>query len=218
MSDKYYHARVNTWQMMNKFRICYDHYWNDFTNYPHWGGIANPYSNLTTDNYAFGRFSESYNDLMHPSDMSLWVMVVVGYVKRTRLSDMSVDYLYLNSSFWYDAADYNSSTFTYENVDWCTRYTGAPKIGDIRLLTVGALTVPAVVEKVVNSNNYYVSLYRSSAFHYINIVNGAGGGYNDSGKGINNFIYPTSDTIIQGHDLGWKLPIWMYKKIIDKRR
>ncbi len=201
----------------------------------------NPYYNMQTagfetEYYAWGRFWEIYDMYLdnQPAPSNL------GYIKKkmTEYSTgiITTDYSYEDASFWDDASKWDDLDdpdylIIYSNTDNYQR-SGLGSLGDIVIFGdityeygVGYQVVAGVVERTpINGHGYLISFYtRNNGFFILETDDQDYIDYIDGNQlpfigAIGNPIWEMYDNIIEGHQLYWKLPFWMYKKLIERRR
>lgn len=224
MSDYIFHprleARADMWAK-KYYQTAHNPYYND--------------RDIMTEFYAWGRFWEVYDLYLEnqPAPTNLGYIEEKATEKAT--GTVTTVYNYENSSYWYEASNWDDEDSSYirnfYNTDTYPRSV-AGHLGDIVIFSdvtyeygVGYLSVAGVVEKEPsNDHGWLISFYledegfivlESRDQYDIDWINGETLPFIGA---IENPIWQMYDNIIAGHPLYWRFPVWLYKKIIDKRR
>lgn len=189
----------------------------------------NPYaikgSGWERESYAYGRFWEIIDFYQHdpvntePTDL--------GYIMQTDFGTQ-ISYDYMRGNYWYQAFDYDDPDTTYRNTD---NYVRHPHVYPLPGAELGGVILfdsnrVGVVEKIYSTNDYIISYWGlptvPTPFHTQRIINNQ---YLDHDGLIHNLvgiienpIHQIYDNIIEGKPLYFKLPFWMYKRILLQRR
>lgn len=189
--------------------------------------IANPYTNVGEyqERYLWGRYHEAIN---YGNNVRRWRCSTLGRISRRSGSAPPYQWEYNIWSrkwFWYDASELDTTDYHYENDDTEQRAGAALHVGDVRIFqTIGSMQyVTAGIVEIINSiNDYYISYVtlQSGSIQFVleHVINNTIDG--KTGRSILSQLYNTSgvDNVVIGREIGWKLPIWMYKKIRERNQ
>ena len=189
---------------------------------------TNPYSNTAgreRESYAWGRFWEIID--YYVRDPSNTEPTNLGYVQRTSLGQ--TDYFYAGGVFWFHAFDHDTQDTYYVNTDNYLRILNVVPAGR----ALGGVVIfennrIGVIEKIYGAGDFIVSYYgfdpdlqSPSGFYTQRVINSqfreTNSVYNLVGI-VGNPIFQMYDNIIQGKPIYYKLPFWMYRRILLQRR
>ena len=231
MSDYIFHPRVND-KNMNTLQYYTDN------RYPNGNPFLHFHPTWALECYAYARFWEIVDTVttVNPYDLGK-----VSYYLR---SDPDTrDWGYMRGFQWYDAQwDFIYPVTTYMDVENDDNYgrldpnhtpidqrilgsalvfTENPFETAQSIADLGAFRV-LIGEKYKSIGNYTGSGIEGGSFTLSEVINNqftTVTGYTLTLRGvIKNPIHDMFDNVIQGHPLYWKLPFWMYKRYLDRRR
>ena len=197
---------------------------------PYYQGGLNPYKpqnyRFTINEwYCYGRFWEVIDDGVN--DYATTEPTLLGYVRTTNNNTGVETFDFKSVKWWYHAYDYDDSDYSYWNMS-IGQYFDQPigRYGSFALFRGGDYYFGGIVEEIkdLSGLNLKISTYEAgiNIFRLLDVVNGnvvSDTGISCSIVGfLRNPIYTMYDEITAGRYIGWKLPFWMYKRILLKRR
>lgn len=223
-----FRPRFNSKDMAPEY---YDHYYtpvagsgSDMAN-PYWRGDSN--AAMRKSWYLWGRWHEAS---LYASGFQSWTCIdSLGYIKRTRISDGSVTYNYMNYLYWSRPSLLNTSVYTYEQTGGIGSLIGTD-IGCLAFYhdpnySVYTMWEAGVCERVLDANNkeYLLSTWDNSTntVKTLHVINDVIDGHFEWIGAIPAYVYEWGGgmaPLIPSKQIGWKVPIWMYKKISDRNR
>lgn len=181
--------------------------------------MANPYSATAEyqECYLWGRYHEAFN---YGNNIRRWGCSNLGKISRVPPYPWGST-TWARKWYWYDASELNDTEYHHENIDSERRVGTALHVGDVRIFqTIGSVqyVTAGIVEIIYSINDYYISYMRDSQFVLEHVINNTIDG--KTGRSILSQLYNSDivDNVIIGHEIGYKLPIWMYKKIRERNQ
>lgn len=217
MSNYIFHPRIDTYDLYNR---------------PYYQGGLNPYKPQNyrytiNEWYCYGRFWEIADDGLN--DYVNTEPTLLGYVRTTDNNTGTESFEYKSIKWWYHAYDFDSGDYSYWNMSQGT-YFDQPigRYGSLALFQNNNYYFGGIVEEIkdISGLNLKISTFEaaSNIFRLKDVINGSV--QSDTGSTCNivgflrNPIYNMygAENIEEGHYIGWKLPFWMYKRILLKKR
>lgn len=185
---------------------------------------ANPYSSMQyrmMEQYCYGRFWELID--FYINNPTINDPDKLGYIRIEDRTSGTSNYRYMQYPYWENAGHYDTADIWYYNTDDFDRAI-IPSYGSIVEFSGSNSVYMGIVEKITDNNNYILSSIdltpSPQVFTTLEVINGVlthrNRQYTLSGVIFN----PINDDydVILGRELYWKLPFWMYKRYLDRRR
>ena len=198
------------------------------------GDMANPYDMMSGNTpalrisgYLWGRWHEA---AIYASGLARWdCNTGLGSVRRTATATGVVTTLYLNYTWWWDASIYNNATYTNTNLDTLGVVVGGPHLGELCFFYDSASSTwgAGICERILedtggNVTSYILSTWNSTlrAVQTYNVVNHVYNGVPRIGvkEDYASWYGGGMAPLQPSKPIGYKVPIWMYKKYLDRQK
>ena len=221
MSDYIFHPRYK-FPVSDHTNVYYGNSYNPYRIKVDQGAIV-----YTQSSYIWGRFWEIID--WYAQDPVNNMPTNLGLIEVTEIVDPGDDiitYEYLTTGWWYAAFDYNTEFYTYLNTDTYSRDV-RPYLGDVacfRCPDDTGYTIAGIVEKIdLDVTNYKLSATYGSNYNNFIVIDVVGDEFvlQNRRYRLEGFVgNPINQlyNVIAGRGIYWKLPFWIYKRYLDRRR